>query len=153
MPKRPAEVHAGASRRGRAAEVFLASLLLDHKFEVYEPLVDVAVDLLAYNPRGNLLAIQSKQRDPDSGSIHQIALPRDSRTRLPTHVYLHRGGIPPDEWWLVPFNVFRKLAGPARAYGKGRQLIRLNLSAATRKELVTYEKEHGVEAALDWAPG
>jgi hypothetical protein len=153
MPKRPSETHAGAPRRGRAAEMFLASLLLDHRFEVYEPLVDVAIDLIAYNPRGNLLAIQSKQRDPDAGTIHQIALPRDPRARLPTHVYLHRGGIPPEEWWLVPFNVFRKLALPSRTTAKGRDLVRLNLSATTRKELLLYEKNHGVEAALDWAPG
>jgi hypothetical protein len=133
--------------------MFLASILLDRRFEVYEPLVDVAIDLLAYNPRGELLAIQSKQRDPETGSVHTIALPRDSRTRLPTHVYLHRGGIPPDEWWLVPFSVFRQLAGPTKSYGKGRALIRLNLSAGTRKALLTYEMEHGLDEATNWAPG
>lgn len=151
--RRPSEAFLGTPRRGRAAEMFLASLLLDRRFEVYEPLVDVAIDLIAYNRRGNLLAIQSKQRNPDAGTIHQIALPRDSRARLPTHVYLHRGGIPPDEWWLVPFSVFKKLALPPSKNPKGRDLIRLNLSLETRRQLMTYEKEHGIEEALDWAPG
>ena len=150
---RPSESYAGAPRRGRVAELFLAALLLDHKFEVYEPLVDVAIDLIAYNPQGHLLRIQSKQRNPDTGTIHQVQLPRDSHARLPTHIYLHRGGIPPVEWWLLPFDVFKDLALHPRSNAKGRELIRLNLSATTRKALLSFEREHGIEAALKWSAG
>ena len=47
---------------GRVAELYLCTLLLNYGFEVFQPLVDVGVDFLAYNRRKSLLRIQAKSQ-------------------------------------------------------------------------------------------
>ena len=136
----PNDTYTGTGRRGRSAELFLASVLMDRRFKVFQPMVDnEGVDLLASNPAGSPLRIQSKQRDPESGTVHQLTIPKDRRLRELTHVYLHRGGIPPDEWWVVPFSDYLRLSyGETPAYSRGkprkhRRQVRLNLSKRVRK--------------------
>ena len=53
MPKD--DTYTGTGRRGRAAELYLAAMLMDRRFKVFQPMVDdEGVDLFAINPVGEL---------------------------------------------------------------------------------------------------
>lgn len=141
-----------AGSTGRAAEFFLGGLLLANGFEVFQPVVDVAVDFLAYNNKRNLLKIQSKCRV--NGSVFNFFIPRSSKVDLPTHIFLMQGRVPPNHFWLVPFKELKRLMGPAHTYAvtRGRSVLRLTLSENARRALRGFEGQYGIDEATTWEP-
>lgn len=138
-----------SSTTGRVAELFLGSLLLSNGFELYQPLVDVAIDYLAFSPKGELLRIQCKRRSSESGSVFDLSLPKASKVRTPTHVFYMRGPAHNPEYWLVPYEkvrkVCKKMSGP-----RERKVLRLYVTEATTKALRDYYLKDGVKEAVKW---
>lgn len=134
---------------GRVAELYLCSLLLNHGFEVFQPIVDVGVDFLAYNRLGSLLRIQSKSRRRDTATVFDLSPPKSKKVKSPTHVFYVRGTIPTEDYWLVPFPIVKRLARKLKR-SRGRSALRINLSKEMQRKLRDYYREDGFEAARDW---
>lgn len=134
---------------GRVAELYLCSLLLNYGFEVFQPLVDVGVDFLAYNHRGSLLRIQSKSRSSEDMSVFDLSPPKSKKVESPTHVFYVRGTVPTNDYWLVPFPVVKRLATRLRSR-RGRTIYRVVLSKPTQRKLRDYYREDGFETAREW---
>lgn len=123
--KRTSPTHSHeSSTTGRVAELFLGSILLSNGFEVYQPLVDVAIDYLAISPSGNQLRLQCKSRSKRDATVFDLSLPKDKRATLPSHVFYMRGPADRAEYWIVPFPVVKK--NTKKSKGRtGRSIYRL----------------------------
>ena len=149
--KRSAPTHSHLSTTsGRVAELFLGSILLSNGFEVYSPMVDVAIDYLAFSPRGTQLLFQCKSRSKTDATVFDLSLPKDKRAKLPTHVFYMRGPADRAEYWIVPFNIVKKLT--KRHTGQtGRIVYRMYLTEESKRALRDYRNEDGVKEVTSWA--
>ncbi|MBI2986509.1 MAG: hypothetical protein HYY45_07060 [Deltaproteobacteria bacterium] len=148
--KRTAPTHSHeSSTTGRVAELFLGSILLSNGFEVYSPMVDVAIDCLAISPRGSQLRFQCKSRSKQDATVFDLSLPKDKRATLPTHVFYMRGPADRAEYWIVPFPVVKRYT--KRSKGRtGRVIYRLYLTEESRRALRDYRNEDGVKEVIRW---
>lgn len=138
-----------SSTTGRVAELFLGSILLSNGFEVYQPVVDVAIDYLAFNPKRNLLHIQCKSRSKVDATVFDLSLPKDKRVTAPSHVFYMRGPADRAEYWIVPFAVVKKVA-KTHNNPRGRVVYRVTMTEETRRTLRDYRGEDGVIEAKLW---
>jgi len=138
-----------SSTTGRVAELFLGSILLSNGFRVYSPMVDVAIDYLAFNPRGHQLRFQCKSRSKPDATVFDLSLPKDKRAALPTHVFYMRGPADRAEYWIVPFAVVKKNTRKTRGR-TGRVIYRLYLTEERRRALRDYRNEEGVREIVRW---
>jgi hypothetical protein len=148
--KRTSPTHSHeSSTTGRVAELFLGSILLSNGFEVYQPLVDVAIDYLAISPSGNQLRLQCKSRSKRDATVFDLSLPKDKRATLPSHVFYMRGPADRAEYWIVPFPVVKK--NTKKSKGRtGRSIYRLYLTEQSRRTLRDYRNEDGVKELIRW---
>ena len=148
--KRTSPTHSHeSSTTGRVAELFLGSILLSNGFEVYQPLVDVAIDYLAISPSGNQLRLQCKSRSRRDATVFDLSLPKDKRATLPSHVFYMRGPADRAEYWIVPFPVVKK--NTKKSKGRtGRSIYRLYLTEQSRRTLRDYRNEDGVKELIRW---
>jgi hypothetical protein len=145
--KAPSHSHESATT-GRVAELFLGSILLSNGFEVYQPLVDVAVDYLAFDSKPNRkraeLRFQCKRRSKPDASIFDLSLPKDKKASLLTHVFYTRGPADRADYWIIPFVTLKRYA-KKRMGGNGRTVHRLYLNKETLVALRDYKNEYGLE--------
>ena len=148
--KRTAPTHSHeSSTTGRVAELFLGSILLSNGFEVYSPMVDVAIDYLAFNSYGSQLLFQCKSRSKLDATVFGLSLPKDKHAKLPTHVFYMRGPAGSAEYWIVPFPVVKRYA--KRSKGRtGRVVYRLCLAGDCKRALRDYRNEDGVKEVIRW---
>ena len=150
MKKRtPRIANAESSTTGRVAELFLGSILLSNRFQVFSPMVDVAIDYLAISPNGSTLRFQCKSRSEPTMTVFDLSLPKDKRATLPTHVFYMRGPADRAEYWIVPFPVVKKLTKKSRGR-TGRTVYRLYLTEETRRALRDFRNEDGVKEVMRW---
>lgn len=138
-----------SSTTGRVAELFLGSILLSNGFEVYQPVVDVAIDYLAFNPKRSLLHIQCKSRSKDNATVFDLSLPKDKRATNPSHVFYMRGPADRAEYWIVPFALVKKIA-KKHSNPRGRTVYRVYMNEDTKLVLRDYRGEYGVMEAKHW---
>lgn len=138
-----------SSTTGRVAELFLGSILLSNGFEVYQPVVDVAIDYLAFNPKRSLLHIQCKSRSKETATVFDLSLPKDKRATAPSHVFYMRGPADRAEYWIVPFSVVKKIA-KRHSNSRGRTVYRVYMTEDTRRAIRDYRGEYGVMEAKLW---
>ena len=137
------------STTGRVAELFLGSILLSNGFDVYSPMVDVAIDYLAFNPHGSQLRFQCKSRSRPDDTVFDLSLPKDKRATLPTHVFYMRGPADRAEYWIVPFPLVKKITKKSRGR-TGRAVYRLYLTEERQRALRDYRNEFGVNEMVRW---
>ncbi|WP_347358469.1 hypothetical protein [Bdellovibrio sp.] len=138
-----------ASTTGRVAEMFLGSILLSNGFEVYQPVVDVAIDYLAFNQKKELLYIQCKSRSSEKSNMFHVSLPKARGASLPTHVFYMRGPSDNAEYWLVPFVVAKRLSRN-KPNKRGRVVYTLTISESIKKKLLPYSGRYGIVEAKNW---
>jgi hypothetical protein len=148
--KRNAPTHGQeSSTTGRVAELFLGSILLSNGFRVYQPMVDVAIDYLAFSPSGTQVRFQCKSRSRQNATVFDLSLPKDKRATLPSHVFYMRGPADRSEFWIVPFSVVKK--NTKKLKGRtGRIIYRLYLTEQSRRTLRDYRNEDGVRELIRW---
>ena len=139
--------NAESSTTGRVAELFLGSILLSNRFQVYSPMVDVAIDYLAISPNRSTLRFQCKSRSRTDAIVFDLSLPKDKKASLPTHVFYMRGPADRPEYWIVPF-AFAKKQSKKMKGRTGRTLYRLYLTEAVKRALRDYRNEDGVKELL-----
>lgn len=139
-----------SSTTGRVAELFLGSILLSNGFEVYQPVVDVAIDYLAFNPKRNLLHIQCKSRSKENATVFDLSLPKDKRATSPSHVFYMRGPADRAEYWLVPFSIVKRIA-KKHSNARGRTVYRVYMTEDSRRKLRDYRGEYGIIEAKIWS--
>lgn len=138
-----------SSTTGRVAELFLGSILLSNGFEVYQPVVDVAIDYLAFNSKRSLLHIQCKSRSRDNATVFDLSLPKDKRVTTPSHVFYMRGPADRAEFWIVPFEVVKRIA-KKHNNPRGRIVYRVYMTEETKRTLRDFRAEYGVMEAKIW---
>jgi hypothetical protein len=138
-----------SSTTGRVAELFLGSILLSNGFEVYSPMVDVAIDYLAFNHHGSQLKFQCKSRSKLDATVFDLSLPKDKRAKLPTHVFYMRGSADRAEYWIVPFPIVKKNT-KKRKGRTGRIIYRLYLTEERRRALRDYRNKDRVKEMIRW---
>ena len=148
--KSPSTSH-DAGTTDRVAELYLCTLILNYGFEVFQPLVDVGVDFLAYNQRGSLLRIQSKSRSQEEMTVFDLSPPKSRKVESPTHVIYARGRMPTDDHWLVPYSVVKRLASKISG-PRGRKILRIVMSKPMQRRFRDFYREEGFEAARGWKP-
>lgn len=139
-----------SSTTGRVAELFLGSILLSNGFEVYQPVVDVAIDYLAFNQKRSLLHIQCKSRSKENATVFDLSLPKDKRVTTPSHVFYMRGPADRAEYWIVPFAIVKKIA-KRHSNPRGRTVFRVYMTEDTKRLLRDYRGEYGVIEAKLWS--
>jgi len=138
-----------SSTTGRIAELYFASLMLSNGYELYQPVVDVAVDYLAKGKKGTEVRFQCKSRSKSNATVFDLSLPKNKKVKPPTHVFYMRGPVQDAEFWIVPFNVVKKLA--KKSQGKtGRTMFRIYLTVKSLKALRDYRREYGLEELKKW---
>lgn len=138
-----------SSTTGRIAELYFASLMLSNGYELYQPVVDVAVDYLAKGKNGTEVRFQCKSRSKIDATVFDLSLPKDKKVKPPTHVFYMRGPVQDAEFWIVPFSVVKRLA--TKSQGKtGRTIYRIYLTVKSLKELRDYRREYGLEELKKW---
>lgn len=138
-----------SSTTGRIAELYFASLMLSNGYELYQPVVDVAVDYLAKGRNGTEIRFQCKSRSKSDATVFDLSLPKDKKVKPPTHVFYMRGPVQDAEFWIVPFNIVKKLAFKSK--GKtGRTIYRIYLTVSSCKHLRDYRREYGLEELKKW---
>jgi len=143
----PRITNAESSTTGRVAELFLGSILLSNQFQVYSPMVDVAIDYLAISPNGSTLRFQCKSRSKTDAIVFDLSLPKNKKATLPTHVFYMRGPADRPEYWIVPFSVAKKHCKKMQSK-TGRVMYRLYLTEDVRKSLRDFRNEDGVKEVL-----
>jgi len=98
--KRRGALNIESSTTGRIAELYFASLMLSNGYELYQPVVDVAVDYLAKSKKGKDILFQCKSRSKLNATVFDLSLPKDKRVKHPTHVFYMRGPV-----WTAPLQL------------------------------------------------
>jgi len=138
-----------ASTTGRTAELYFASLMLSNGCELYQPVVDVAIDYLAKSRKGTEVRFQCKSRSKLEAAVFDLSLPKDKKVKPPTHVFYMRGPVQDAEFWIVPFQQVKRLARKGK--GKtGRKNYRICLTERILEELRNYRREYGLEELKNW---
>ena len=142
-------VSSSSSTTGRIAELYFASLMLSNGYELYQPVVDVAIDYLAKGRRNREVRFQCKSRSKLTDTVFDLSVPKDKKAAPPTHVFYMRGPVQDAEFWIVPFQVVKRLATPSRGR-TGRLIYRIYLTISTLKALRDYRREYGLEELKKW---
>lgn len=147
--KRPETKIYDSSTTGRIAELYFAALMLSNGYELYQPVVDIAVDYLAKGKKGAEIRFQCKSRSKPDATVFDLSLPKNKKVKPPTHVFYMRGPTQDAEFWIVPFSVVKRLA--KKSTGKtGRKMFRIYLTERVLKELRDYRREYGLEELQKW---
>jgi len=147
--KKASKAVGDSSTTGRIAELYFASLMLSNGYELYQPVVDIAVDYLAKGKKDREVRFQCKSRSKVDATVFDLSLPKDKKVKNPTHVFYMRGPVQDCEFWIVPFPVVKKLA--KKSTGKtGRKGFRIILSKSVLIGLRDYRREYGLEELKKW---
>lgn len=147
--KKSNKLHTESSTTGRIAELYFASLMLSNGYELYQPVVDIAVDYLAKSKKGAEIRFQCKSRSSITSTVFDLSLPKNKNVKHPTHVFYMRGPVQDAEFWIVPFNVVKKLSN--KSTGKtGRKILRIYLTERNLKSLRDFRREYGLEELKKW---
>jgi hypothetical protein len=147
--KKKSTNHHESSTTGRIAELYFASLMLSNGYELYQPVVDVAVDYLAKGKGGKEIRFQCKCRSKLTDTVFDLSVPKDKRVSPPTHVFYMRGPVQDAEFWIVPFTVVKRLS--KKGTGKtGRKIFRIYLTVKVLKALRDFRREYGLEELKKW---
>ncbi len=147
--KTPSLVLASRSTKGLAAELYFASIMLSNGYELYQPLVDVAIDYLAKSWNGRELLFQCKSRLSIDEKGFSFSIPKDENVKRPTHIFFMLGDIPDPEFWIVPYEVVKKHSKKFQI-NSGRSVRRLILSPAVLAIFEKYKKQDGLLQLRDW---
>jgi hypothetical protein len=138
---------------GKIGETALINLLLASGFEVFAPVVDKGSDVLAVNPAGHLLRIQSKCRSPEMDRLWDIRVGQRTRMGPPTHFFFAHGFPPHSDYWLVPAEIVGRVWFRTPAKTMRVTLTRISRRVPVREVFQPFKQEAGFQKALEWEPG
>ncbi len=118
-----------SSLKGKAKELYVASLLTQHGFYVYWPLVNRGYDLICTNrDEKRFLAVQVKYRTKKGSLDLEVTDCRRFAGRSVLLAYIMGEG-PDDHVWLIPFDEWQRKAEDRR---RGDGLVCLNVNRNKR---------------------
>ncbi len=133
---------------GTVAELYFASMMLSNGYDVYQPLVDVKIDYLVKSWNNRELRFQCKSRTSLDEYGFELTLPADQNIKCPTHLFLMLGALPDPDFWIVPYDVFKKHSKKVMVGEK--KALRLIVSLPIQAILEKYKKQDGLQKLRDW---
>lgn len=148
--KTPSSNLASRTTKGTAAELYFASIMLSNGYDVYQPLVDVKIDYLLKHWTGCELRFQCKSRNVTAADEYgfELLVPADQSIKRPTHLYLMVGSLPDPEFWIVPYEIFKKHSKKVTIGEKAG--LRLIITPAIEAILDKYKFRDGLDQLNDW---